>query len=159
MIVDPVNFLHSLLLQVASSASLVYAATATTDAPRQLWHSQADETQPTLCAPVYTVAAIYPGSVQINEAMQEMAVQFVTTGVEVAALRQAWAVRDALCDSAGTPRTQWTFASKVFPGTVDDGGGGWRVLGVDIRQRPGKVGKDDQGRSQISFNADISFSR
>lgn len=161
MAMDPINFLHSVLLQVEALTGMIYQQAE----GRDLWRGQVDEAGAggAGSAAPYTQAILYPsGPRRAGANGAEMAsVQWVTIGLHDGALRNAQAVFEALCNADGTSRLNWVIPGATSLAAAD---GSWRIIAIDHLQRPGVLGaagdeSQSRGRVRVVFNSDITFTR
>ena len=151
MVIDPVNFLHSMALAIATATSLKYATT-----PRQIFIDRAVEDAN--AADPYSVIRAFGGAATSWEVVPSLSIQVMTVGSSpAAALRRAMILFEALLDSDGRPRQAWTFAGKIRETGVSDGT--WRVVATSLDGRPGIIGVDEKNRSQCSFNMTMSVTK
>lgn len=152
MTIDPTNFLHSLATFIAAAVSpaIAYAAT-----PRALWLFRAREPE---AADPYSVLRIYPGSALFYDPLQFWSVQCETTGQADAAITRSQALFATLLAADGTPLHMKVIAATKIDGTADTPAS-YRLVGVDLLQRPGILGSDDKGRHRAVFNFDVGVAQ
>lgn len=151
MPIDPNNFLHSLALFMASAAGLNYASAAQ---PRALWRNLAVEQDGQFTDP-YSVLRIYPGPPLRFDPLQRWSVQCETTGKSsdgTLARAQAWF--GTLLAADGTPLQMKTIGAVKVDGSADTPAS-YRLVGIDLLQRPGLLGVDDRKRHRAVFNFDV----
>jgi hypothetical protein len=146
---DLPNFMHSLVSAIATAASLVYSTT-----PRQIWRGRADESA---AADPYAVMSAYPGPGTAWDAEERPSIQCMVVGTSgEAAERLAGQIYAALRDNDGRPKQNWTLNGLTTAGVAD---GTYRIIGIDVAQRPGRIGVDERGRVMVAFNVTMGVGR
>lgn len=143
------NFLHSLALAMATASSLAYETT-----PRSLWRNQAIEDA---AADPYSVLRIYGGGPLVWHPLPIISVQCLTSGGgNDAVLSQAQKLFESLLESDGRPAQGRIITGKTVAGASD---GTWRIVWIQIINRPGLIGRTEKGQAQAAFNFDCGFHR
>jgi hypothetical protein len=154
-LIDLTNFMHSLALYMATAASLAYLAT-----PRDLVRVavEADPDAggtPPLNDP-YSVVRPYGGPAQGFDPLQRLSVQCKTTGTDPdAVLSRSQLLYGTLLAADGTPLQMKVIAAKKAADNSADTPGSYRLVGVDLLQRPGLIGVDAKGRHESAWNFDV----
>lgn len=168
MLLNTVNFMHSLLTAAVTRAAAQSPAVTLLYAPgsgqRNLWRNKAVEDGPNTpsnqkrCGDPYTVARKYGGD-QGDTAPTGMAsVQFKTVGkVDDDAMLQALAVHEAVAKATdGLPLKNFQIAGLDAKSGAADGH--WMIVWANTIVHPGQIGRDDStGRVEIVSHVDFSF--
>lgn len=152
MPLDLNNFLHSWCRRLATAAGLVYLTT-----PRSLWRNRiVDGVVGVTVTDPATAVSIYGGGPVSYDPVPSIDVQVLTVGTDPAAtLARAQQVFEAHLNGDGTPLIRTTIDGYRAADDVADGT--WRVIGLDLFQRPGLVGVDATNRQRASFNARLAI--
>lgn len=152
-LIDPNNFLHSLARFVAAAAGgLAYVNT-----PRAIVRNVAVEDDAGSLAEPYTVLRIYGGPAQPSDPLQRWSVQFKTTGGDPeAVLARSQLLYGTLLDPAsGLPLQMAIVPAYKAADDAADTPANYRLVGIDLLQRPGLIGVDARGRHESAWNVDL----
>lgn len=152
MLVDPINFQHSLARYVAGRAGLVYQPA--TPGPRSLWINkviEADALDP------YTLIRQQLGPSQYGtESVSRMSIKVRTVGRDATeTMRQAQSVFEALKVPDGSTPLRFTqIDARTVEGQAD---GKWLISSLDFNYTPGFNGTDVNQKSIVEFAATINY--
>jgi|GEM_PF-2626330 len=158
MINDPNNFLNSLIQFVIAAAAAQTPAVTLVLPPASganIWRNKIVEPIAGTPAPV-SILRYYAGPARQFEAQARAAIQCYTLGFdEEAAQARAQALYECFLAATGLPLRMVTINGYKAADQSSDGT--WRLVSVDLVQTPGKIGVDDRGRTEVSFNLDVAF--
>lgn len=158
MYVDPENFFHSLLAyQVARAAAQTPAvAVKYQQTPRELWRWRAVEENANQA--LYTIVRPYGGPNMVRDPKPRFSIQWSTWGTDPAeAFRRSQVLFEALLSDQFQPLRMVTIPGYLADTTTADGQ--YTIVSTDPLNRPGLVGNDDRGRTQVVFNCDVACVR
>lgn len=160
MITNPDNFLHSLCKELVARAAalsptlaLVYDLDEGESGLANLHRNRAVEGEH--CDNLYTVLRNYGGPAMSNDPLPRMSVQVETIGPAVEAITRAQQIFELLLNADRTPWRMVQF--NGYKAADDTSDGVWRVVAIDMLQRPGSIGTQDDGRDQVIFNMDMGY--